>query len=231
MSALSGLQAPPQPPSHPRVAWVCAAVFGVVAPLVALVLVAFDASDLPLAGAIGPVIAIGMMGAGMIAGAADGRFGAGLGIALGVGAGLLVMAQTLGLPALAHLPALTLAVLAASISFAARGALFARSQPGKGWAVAVFVVAGEAAIIFTAIARPQALPGWLLALLPAQWTSLAIQSGLNGSDLFAAWPALVALIGTAAATMMVARLLPNRWPYLIMFTTWLSLSALVYYQT
>jgi hypothetical protein len=77
---------------------------------------------------------------------------------------------------------------------------------------------------------PGALPGWLLALLPAQWASMAIRSALIGPGTPAAIAALFALGGTAAATLLVARLWPKRWPYLIMFTTWLGFSALVWDQ-
>jgi hypothetical protein len=67
-----------------------------------------------------------------------------------------------------------------------------------------------------------------LVLLPAQWASTAIQTALTGTGTRAAASALLALAGTAAATLLVARLWPRRWPYLVMFTTWLALSALVW---
>ena len=88
------------------------------------------------------------------------------------------------------------------------------------------VVCGEAAMLATAAARPGALPEWLLVLLPAQWASSAIEAALNGGRLASA--ELIALAGTAAATVLVTRLLPRRWPYLIMFSVWLGLSALVW---
>lgn len=166
----------------------------------------------------------------MIAAAADGRLAVGVMLAFVAGAGLVLLAQALGVPALPHLLAIAVAVVAASVSFAARGTLFARSMGGKGWWMAVFVVAGEAAIVLTALAQPDALPDWLLALLPAQWASIAIQAALADPGLIAAWAALLALSGTAAATLLVASLWPKRWPYLVMFTSWLSLSALVYYN-
>jgi hypothetical protein len=121
------------------------------------------------------------------------------------------------------------AIVIATLSFAARGALFARSAGDKGWLIAVFVVMGEAAILVTSYTMPDALPDWLLVLLPAQWANIAIQSALSGTGTFAAIPVLLALGGTALSTLLVARLLPRRWPYLIMFTAWLSLSALVWY--
>jgi hypothetical protein len=74
------------------------------------------------------------------------------------------------------------------------------------------------------------LPDWALALLPAQWATIAIQAALTGTAAPAASAALFALAGTAAATLLVTRLWPRRWPYLVMFTTWLSLSALVWHR-
>ncbi|MBD2841134.1 hypothetical protein IB285_02560 [Erythrobacter sp. KMU-140] len=206
-------------------------LIGIVAPVTATLLIAQGQSSLPLNSAIGPILAIGMMGTGMIAAAAAGRFATGVWLGLAVGIGLLLLAEALGQPLLPYMPALGLAVLAATISFAARGALFAKSMGGKGWLMALFVVAGEAAIVLTALAMPGALPEWLLALLPAQWASLAIQTGFAEAGMFGAWAALLALGGTAAATLFVARLWPSRWPYLVMFTTWLGLSALVYYHS
>ncbi|MCG6121023.1 MAG: hypothetical protein MEP44_10300, partial [Blastomonas sp.] len=105
-----------------------------------------------------------------------------------------------------------------------------RSASDRGWWIAVFVVGGEAAMLVTAYALPGALPDWLLVLLPAQWASVAIQTALTGTGARAASSALIALAGTAAATLLVARLWPHRWPYLLMFTAWLALSALVWYR-
>lgn len=174
----------------------------------------------------GPVAAITLMSVGMIAGAATGRLWIGVGLALLSGGALVLFASVLGMPPLPHPLAAALAMIIASFSFAARGALFARSAADKGWWVAVAVVAGEAAVLFTAAASPGALPGWLLALLPAQWASTAIQTALTGTSA-AVWE-LLALAGTAAATLLVAKLWPRRWPYLIMCGTWLGLSALVW---
>ena len=110
------------------------------------------------------------------------------------------------------------------------GRIVCRSAGEKGWLIAVFVVAGEAAILLTASTMPGALPDWLLALLPAQWASTAIQTALTGTGTRAASSPLFALAGTAAATLFVARLWPRRWPYLVMFTVWLGLSALVWHR-
>ncbi|MFM7404749.1 MAG: hypothetical protein ACKO1N_11845 [Erythrobacter sp.] len=206
---------------RPVFAWLIVALAGVVAPAGALVMA-------PDPRAAGTVVAIGMMAAGMIAAAAAGRFAFGVVVALMAGAGLVLLALALGLPAL-HAPTATvLAAIIASVSFAARGRLFACSAAARGWWIAVAVVAGEAAVLLTAAAMPGAWPGWVLALLPVQWATLALQVGLTGSGAAVASIALLALGATAAATLLVARLWPRRWPYLIMFTTWLGVSALVW---
>ena len=183
----------------------------------------------PLALVGGPILALGLMGVAMITAAAAGRLWIGVCLALLTGVGLILLARVLGMPPLPHPFSTGFAVIIASISFAARGALFARSASDKGWLIAVFVVAGEAAILAAALALPGALPDWLLALLPAQWASVAIQTALTGTGTRAAISALIALAGTAAATLLVARLWPRRWPYLIMFTAWLGFSALVWH--
>jgi len=94
--------------------------------------------------------------------------------------------------------------------------------------MALFVVSGEASVLIIVWMFPGALPDWFLALLPAQWASVAIQAAFTGAGTFAAVSVLVALAGTAATTLLAARLYLNRWPYLLMFTAWLGLSALVY---
>jgi hypothetical protein len=177
----------------------------------------------------GPLLAVGLMSVGMIGAAVVGRLWVGVLLALPTGAGLLMLARALGLPPLPNPLAMGLAMLIASISFAARGALFARSAGARGWWVAIFVVAGEAAMLATAWTMPGALPAWLLVLLPAQWASSALAAGLSGAGALAAAAPLIALAGTGAATLLVARLWPRRWPYLIMFSTWLALSALVWH--
>jgi hypothetical protein len=195
-----------------------------------LLVLADSTAPAPLASVASPIIAIGLMGAGMIAAAVAGRMWFGVLLALLTGGGLTLCAIVLGMP-VPPAPYSTAAVaMIAAISFAARGALFAVSAAGKGWWVALAVVAGEAAILFTAAAMPDALPRWLLALLPAQWASAAIQTLLTGSGIVAASSELLALAGTAAATMLVARLWPSRWPYLVMFSVWFGLSALVWHR-
>lgn len=206
---------------RPLWAWLTVALAGAIAPAGALVMTADPR-------AVGTIVAIGIMGAGMIAAAAAGRFAVGVLVALLAGAGLAVLGLALGSPPL-HAPAgVALAAIIASVSFAARGSLFACSTGARGWWIAVAVVAGEAAVVLTAAAMPGAWPGWVLALLPAQWASLALTAGLTGTGAELASIALFALGATAAATLLVARLWPRRWPYLIMFTTWLGVSALVW---
>ena len=184
----------------------------------------------PLALVAGPILAIGLMGAGMIAAAAAGRLWTGVLCALLTAAGLIVLARALGLLPMPHPFSTGLAIIIASISFAARGTLFARTASEKGWWIAVFVVGGEAATLLTASALPGALPDWLMVLLPAQWASIAIQTALTGTGTRAASSALFALAGTAGVTLLVARLWPRRWPYALMFSAWLGLSALVWYR-
>jgi hypothetical protein len=221
---------PAQPPVWPLLAWLTVGLAGIAAPALALVLLADSSACAPLAALAGPVLAVGLMGAAMIAAAASGSLWIGLALALLAGAGLIGLAQMLGMPPLPHPLSTGMAIAIASFSFAARGALFARSAADKGWLIAVAVVAGEAAILVTASAAPDALPTWLLVLLPAQWASAAIQATLTGPGAFAASAALLALAGTAAATLLVAWLWPRRWPYLVMFTAWLGFSALVWHQ-
>ena len=217
-----------QPLAWPFLAWSAAALAGVAAPTLAMLILVDAPAPAPLALAGGPILAVGLMGVGMIAAAAAGRLWIGVLLALLTGAGLIVLARALGMPPLPQPFSTGLAFIIASFSFAARGALFARSAGDKGWLIAVFVVAGEAAMLLTASAMPGSLPDWLLVLLPAQWTSTAIQTALTGTGTRAASSALFALAGTAAATLLVARLWPRRWPYALMFTAWLGLSALVW---
>lgn len=205
--------------------WLVAALAGIAAPAAALLVLAVAPAQSPSNLVAGPILAVGLMAVGMITASANGRLWIGLLLALLAGGGLILFARALELPPLPNPLASAAAMIIASISFAARGALFARSAGSKGWWVAVGVVAGEAAMLATAAARPGALPDWLLALLPAQWASTAIQTTLTGAG--AAQAELLALAGTAAATLLVAQLWPRRWPYLIMFSVWLGLSALV----
>lgn len=210
-------------------AWLAVVLAGVAAPALAMLMLVNAPTPVPLALTGGPILALGLMGVGMIGAAAAGRLWIGVLLALLTGAGLVLLARALGMPALPHPFSTGLAFIIASVSFAARGTLFARSASDRGWWIAIFVVAGEAAMLLTALAMPGALPDWLLVLLPAQWASTAIQTALTGTGTRAASSALFALAGTAAATLLVARLWPRRWPYALMFTAWLGLSALVWY--
>lgn len=215
---------------RPLIAWLCGGLAGVIAPALALIVLTHGNTPQPSASLAGTVMAVAMMAGGMITAAASGSLRVGAGLAVVTGTGLALLARALGLPSLPNPAWGGTAMIIAATSFAARGALFARSAADRGWIIAIAVVAGEAAIVATALADPQALPEWLLALLPAQWASIAIGAALAGTGGRAAFWALCALAGTAAATLLVASLWPRRWPYLMMFTTWLGLSALVFYQ-
>lgn len=218
------------PLPQPRLGWLCAALIGVAAPVAALALLVDPARPIAAQLLAGPVLALGMMGVGMIAAALVGRMGTGALAALFVAALLIALARALGMPPVASPFTAALALLVASLSFAARGSLFARSAGDRGWLIALFVVTGEAAMLITAAAMPGALPDWLLALLPAQWASVAIQTaftGAGGAGVGVVSSVVLALGGTAATTLLVAALWPRRWPYAIMFTAWLAFSALV----
>ncbi|OYZ14810.1 MAG: hypothetical protein B7Y35_09510 [Sphingomonadales bacterium 28-64-96] len=211
---------------NPPLAWLTVVLAGAVLPALAMLLLRDTPAPAPLALIGGPILAVGLMGMGMIAAAAAGRLWIGLGLALLAGIGLIQLARVFGMPALPHPFSTGLAVIVASLSFAARGLLFARAMAGNGWLMALFVVTGEAAMLTTAAY----LPAWLLTLLPAQWASTAIQTALTGTGTRAASSALFALAGTAATTLLVAFLWPRRWPYALMFTAWLALSALVWHR-
>lgn len=206
--------------------WLTVVLAGVAAPILAMLLLQGATAPAPLALVGGPILAVGLMGMGMIAAAAAGRLWVGLALALLAGVSLIQLARALGMPALPHPFSTGLAVTFASLSFAARGTLFARAMGKNGWLMALFVVAGEAAMLVSAAM----LPAWLLTLLPAQWASTAIQTALTGTGTRAASSALFALAGTAATTLLVAFLWPRRWPYALMFMAWLGLSALVWHR-
>lgn len=214
---------PTPPPSWPILAWFSVAVMGVVAPIAASLMTMGNNA------ASSPILALGLMGVGIIAASILGNFWTGVGLALVNAVCLIGVSIAVGTPLQAD-GSLAIVALIASLSFAARGALFALSGAGKGWLIAVFVVAGEAAILLTAMAMPEALPQWLLALLPAQWASMAIAAALFGPGMWTAIWELIALAGTALATLFVARLWPKRWTYSVMFAIWIAMSALVYYQ-
>ena len=211
-------------PNTRFLAWLAVMLVGVVLPTVAMLLLRDATAPLALFG--GPILALGLMGVAMIAAATSGRWWIGAVLALLVGVGLIQLARALGMPPLPHPLSMGLAMIVASISFAARGTLFSCASPRNGWLLSLFVVAGEAAMLVAALY----LPAWLLVLLPAQWASTAIQTALTGTGTRAASSVLLALGGTAATTLLVARLWPRRWPYVLMFSAWLGLSALVWHR-
>lgn len=205
-----------------------ATLTGIVIPVSILVWLFRTSSSLLPAG--GPVLTLGLMGVGIIGAAAVGQFRMGVLLALTNAICLLALAITLGLPGLPHLLPVSGVMVIASLSFAARGALFTKTMKHKAWLMALFVVLGEASVLLIAAVFPGVLPGWFLALLPAQWANIAIQTALAGNGMLPAASALLALAGTAATTLLAARFWFRPWPYPLMFTTWLALSAVVYFN-
>ncbi|MEE4154708.1 MAG: hypothetical protein V2I27_11160 [Erythrobacter sp.] len=194
-------------------------------------LAAFDRDDpAGLVNLVGPMIAVSLMATGMVGAAMSARFRIGLSLALMSGGAMVAAVYALGIAPISGPASVLLALAVGSVSFAARGALFARSAGARGWWIAGFIVGGEAAMLITAYVSPKALPDWLIVLLPAQWTSIAVKTALLGIESRISVAALAALGGTAAATLLVWWLWPRRWPYTVMFTTWLGFSALVYHQ-
>ena len=202
---------------------------GIALPI--LILLALAATSSPLAAAGGPVFTLGLMGVGIIAAATAGRFWVGVLLGLLSAACLVGLAIAMGMPAPSHVATMVFAMVVASFSFAARGALFSKTMTAKGWLMALFVVAGEASVLLIVATLPGLLPDWFLALLPAQWASIAIQAAISGAGAAAAATVLIALGGTAATTLLAARFWMRPWPYPLMFTTWLGLSALVYFSS
>lgn len=207
-------------------AWGVAALAGVVVPVLSMAVLLLIFS--PQALASGPIFTLALMGVAIIGAAIAGRFWVGGGLALLNAACLCALALLMGMPAVAHPLSTVFAMVIASGSFAARGALFATTMSTRGWLMALFVVAGEASVLLLAWLFPGALPSWILALLPAQWASVAIQAAFTGAGTVAALAVLIALAGTMLTTLLAARLYPRPWPYPLMFVTWLGMSALVY---
>ena len=227
--AFMGTTTSGEQPNRNRLAWSTAFLAGVAVPV--LIMVVLSAASSPLALAGGPIFTLGLMGVGIIASATAGRFWIGVLLALLNAACLIVLARALGMPALPDPLSIGFAMIVASGSFAARGALFAKTLSNRGWLMGLFVVAGEASVLLIATAFPGLLPNWFLALLPAQWASIAVQVALTGSGEVQTMSVLIALAGTAATTLLAARFWLRRWPYLLMFTAWLGLSALVYFSS
>lgn len=218
-----------QPQTRPVLAWLSVALAGIAAPALASLLLAVSPAPAPFALSGGPILATGLMGAGMIAAAASGRLWIGVVLAVLTGVGFIFVARQLGMPPLPHPFSTGLAVIITSFNFAALGKLLARITD-KGWRIAVLVVAGEAAILLATSALPGMLPDWLLAVLPAQWASVAIQTALTGTGTRAASSALLALAGTAVTMLLAAWLWPRRWPLLLPLAAWFGLSALFWDQ-
>lgn len=217
------------PVNRPGPAWSTTVLTGIALPV--LILLSLAVTSSPLAPAGGPVFTLGLMGVGIIAAATAGRFWVGVFLGLLNAACLVGLAIAMGMPAPSYVASMALAMVVASFSFAARGALFSKTMTAKGWLMALFVVAGEASVLLIVATLPGLLPDWFLALLPAQWASIAIQSAISGAGAAAAIPVLIALGGTATTTLLAARFWMKPWPYPLMFTTWLGLSALVYFSS
>ncbi|GAB5412619.1 MAG: hypothetical protein Cons2KO_02220 [Congregibacter sp.] len=217
-----------KPASWPILPWSTSALVGVALPVLLILLLSDSPPSLTLA--IAPILTLSLMGVGIIVAATTGFFAVGISLALLSAAGLLVLAVALGLPTFSHPVYIGSAMLVASASFTARGALFAKTLSYRGWLMALFVVAGEASVLLIVAVFPGVLPGWFLALLPAQWGSIAIQAAMTDPGPSAAASALIALAGTALTTLLAARFWLHPWPYPLMFTVWLGLSAVVYFD-
>jgi hypothetical protein len=150
----------------PALAWSTTALTGVVLPV--LIMLALSAAPSPLALAGGPVFTLGLMGVGIIAAATAGHFWIGVLLALLNVACLMVLAFALGMPALPHPVSTAFAMVIASGSFAARGALFAKTLAHRGWLMALFVVAGEASVLLIAsVFRARCRDGFWRSCLPS----------------------------------------------------------------
>ena len=123
-------------------AWCTTTLAGVVVPVLSMSVLLLVFS--PEALASGPVFTLALMGVAIIAAATAGSFWVGGALALLNAACLFALALLLGMPAVAHPLSAILAMVIASGSFAARGALFATTMSHRGWLMALFVVAGEA---------------------------------------------------------------------------------------
>ena len=216
------------PLSWPLPAWLCLALAAIGGPALAMLLVVNASAPAPIALVGGPIFAVGLMGAGMIAAAASRRFWFGFPLALLAGVGLIQTARALGMPVLPHPFSTGMAVIVTSFAFAALGTLLGRIGSDKGWRTASTVVAVMAATLLIATAWPGALPDALLALVPAQWASAAIQTALTGTGTRAASSALFALGGTGTAMLLAAWLSPRKWPFWLVVAAWAGLSMLVW---
>ncbi|MFC3097494.1 hypothetical protein [Alteraurantiacibacter palmitatis] len=220
--------APNHPLSWPVQAWLSFILAAIFAPGLVMLLVANAPAPVPVALVGGPILAVALLGAGVLAAAVSRRFWIGFALALLAGVGLIQFARALGMPPLPHPFSTGMAVIVSSFGFAAMGALLGRAAPATGWRTAAFAIAAMAAILAIAAAWPGTLPDVLLALVPAHWASVAIQTALTGTGTRLASSALFALGGTGAAALLARWLWSRKWPLWLVVAAWLALSALVW---
>ncbi|WP_237438363.1 hypothetical protein [Alteraurantiacibacter buctensis] len=220
---------PKQPPARPLLAWLSVALAGIAVPAVALLLQVDAPAPAPLALVGGPILAVGLMGTAMIAAAIGGRLWAGALLALLTGVGLIYLAKALGMPPLPHPFSTGLAVIVTSFGFAAMGKFLARVSSARAWMTAAGLTAGQALVLLIAAAAPGLFPDWLLALVPAQWASVSIQTALTGTGTRAASSALITLSGSAVVLLLAAwlRRRPG-WCVPVLLAAWIALAALVW---
>ncbi|MFC3101719.1 hypothetical protein [Altererythrobacter lauratis] len=224
------------PQSWPVPAWLFLALAAIVAPAVVMLLVADAPAPVPVALVGGPILAAALIAAGLTAGAASRRFWIGFPLALLAGVGLIQLARVLGMPALPHPFSTGMSVIVTSFGFAAMGALLGRAAPAMGWRIAAFAIATMAGILAIVAVWPDTLPDALLALVPAHWASMAIQTALTGTGTRLASSSLFALAGTGAAALLARGLWsrnwpqgwPHNWPLWLVVVAWIGLSALVW---
>ncbi|MXO72826.1 hypothetical protein GRI99_14430 [Altererythrobacter buctensis] len=202
---------------------------GIAVPAVALLLQVDAPAPAPLALVGGPILAVGLMGTAMIAAAIGGRLWAGALLALLTGVGLIYLAKALGMPPLPHPFSTGLAVIVTSFGFAAMGKFLARVSSARAWMTAAGLTAGQALVLLIAAAAPGLFPDWLLALVPAQWASVSIQTALTGTGTRAASSALITLSGSAVVLLLAAwlRRRPG-WCVPVLLAAWIALAALVW---
>lgn len=220
---------PNQPTARPLLAWLIVALVGVAIPALALLLLVDAPAPAPLALVGGPILAAGLMGTAMIAAAIGGRVWIGALPGVLAAVGLIYLAKALGMPPLPHPFSTGLAVIVTSFSFASLGKFLARVSSAGAWRAAAALTIGQAAVLLVAAALPGLLPDWLLALVPGQWGSVAIQTALTGTGTRAASSTLIALAGIAFALLLAARGRPRgRWRAGALTVIWIGLSALVW---